>query len=168
MHTKRLILIVLVFAASLVVAGCGSNPAPAPTQTPPPAATQTALPPTSTPKTDKQIKLIYIKANKPTAGQEIWLSYYDENTKTWVTNSATTDQAGTVIFSVPEGAAGESFTFTYAYTEADVKKHTSQIMAGQSMGMRIPPDFSQKSLTLKLFGSDVSVEEGAIQMWNPK
>lgn len=184
MNPKHLTLIVLIAIVNLALLACGIGQAFAPTATPPPTntpvpptatltplpptSTSTPVPPTATPQSDKQIKLIYMKGDKPTAGQEIWLSYYDENSKKWVTNSGTTDQEGLVIFNVPEGPSGESYTFTFAYSEADVQKHISQITDGKLLGFRIPPDPSQKSLTLKLYGPDVSVEDGAIQMWQPK
>ena len=106
--------------------------------------------------------------NKPTADKTIWLSFYDEGTRAWVTSSGVTDQDGMAIFNVPEGKEGESYTFTFAYSEEDVNKITSQITDGTRNGLRIPPDFSQKSLTLKLYGMDVSVEDGSIQLWQPK
>ncbi|MBN2116727.1 MAG: hypothetical protein JW730_09160 [Anaerolineales bacterium] len=179
MNTNRLILIVLVSVVGLMQAACGAGQVATPTFTPLPSqtpllptatltATLTPVPPTSTPESDKQIKLIYMEGDKPTANKTIWFSFYDESANEWVTSSGVTDQDGMAIFDVPEGKEGESYTFTFAYSEEDVNKIASQITDGTRNGLRIPPDFSQKSLTLKLYGMDVSVEDGAIQLWQPK
>ena len=131
-------------------------------------ATATAFPPTATPQATKQVKLVYVQGNNPIPGKELWLSYYDENTKTWVTMKATTDKDGAATFSVPEGKSGESFTFIFALSETDVNNRVDLIRSGKGTGLRIPPDPTQTGGTLQTGGSDIKVISGNIQIWVPK
>lgn len=116
----------------------------------------------------KQITIIYVEDDNPVSTKEIWLSYYDENDLEWVTEQNITDEEGMATFNVPEGEAGESFTFTFAFSEAQVNEFTQDIEAGKRMGWRIPPDPLQTKLTLKVYDDlTVSIVDGAAQMWVP-
>jgi hypothetical protein len=131
--------------------------------------TATAIPPTATPQATKQVTLIYVEGSNPVSAKELWLSYYDENTKTWVTKKGTTDKDGVAIFSVPGGKSGESFTFTFAFSESEVNKFIDEIKGGKRNGLRIPPDPTQTGITLKTDSAyHLNVIGGSIQMWVPK
>jgi hypothetical protein len=117
----------------------------------------------------KQITIIYVEGDNHSSTKEIWLSYYDENDLEWITEKKITDDEGMATFNVPEGESGESYTFTFAFSEAEVNKLTHDIEAGKRMGWRIPPDPLQKKLILKVDGDfKVSVVEGVLQTSVPE
>ena len=136
-----------------------------------PAELTTSAPTTtlSGPKAAKQLKLVYTEEDRPVAAKEIWLCYYIQTVKTWVTRNETTNQDGVATFEIPCEESGASFTFTFALAETAVKDRADQIRNGKRLGFRIPPDPAQTSLTL---GTDselnIKVLDGNLQMWRPK
>ena len=185
---KRFMLMIVVLVLSTA---CTSAPTPtpvpptiAPTSIPPTAtlvppsataipptatlipATATAIPPTATPQAIKKITLIFVEGDNPVPGKEVWLSYYDENTKLWITKKETADKDGAATFSVPAGKSGESFVFAYGFSEVDVNTRINSIKGGGT-GMRIPPDPTQLGLSLRfdLKSGVVRTGGGSLQMW---
>lgn len=117
----------------------------------------------------KQITIIYVEDDNPISEKEVWLSYYDEKAQTWITEKKITDEEGMATFNVPEGESGESATFTFAFSEAEVNERTQDIEARKRMGWRIPPDPLQTKLILKVDKDfKISVVAGAFQTWIPE
>ena len=121
------------------------------------------------PQAAKQLKLVYTEEDRPVTAKEIWLCYYIQTVKTWVTRNGTTDPDGAATFEIPCEESGASFTFTFALSETAAKDHADQVRNGKRLGFRIPPDPAQTSLTL---GTDpelnIKVLDGNLQMWRPK
>lgn len=119
----------------------------------------------------KQINIIYVEGNNPVSDKEIWLSYFDEKTETWITENELTDNEGMTTFSVPEGGSGESYRFIFGFSEAEVKKYTLEINDLKRPALRIPPDSSCKVLTLELDNNyALSIIEGTAEtvlLWSP-
>lgn len=105
-------------------------------------------PPVTKPATARQVNLMCVEGDNPIAAKEIWLSYYDEDARKWVIENGTTDEEGSVSFEVPQGKSGGSSTFTFAFSETEVKSRGDEIARGERLGFRIPPDPTQTSATV--------------------
>jgi len=116
----------------------------------------------------KTVKIVFVDESKPIQNKEIWLSFYDENTTTWITQKEKTNKDGMAIFKVPFGKLGESFTFIFDLSELNINKKIDEIKKKQQIGMRIPPGLNQESVVLQIDNKlNVKNLEGAIQLWSP-
>ncbi len=129
-----------------------------------PTAVVPSIPPPATkPTTARQVNLVCVEGDNPIAGKEIWLSYYDEDARRWVIENRTTDEEGSVLFEVPQGKPGGSSTFTFAFSETEVKTRGDEIERGERLGLRIPPDPTQTSVTVSTDSKlNASVIDGVV------
>jgi hypothetical protein len=92
----------------------------------------------------KKVVVVYSEKNVAIEGKDIFLSYYDEATLAWINIKDKTDATGTITFLVPGTSTGASCIFTFALTEANIRK---------SFEMRIPAETvfgGQDSISLKI------------------
>ena len=127
--------------------------APTPTLVPPPP-----VPVAPSPKGTRQVNLIVVQGYYPIAGRTVWMVYFDENIRNWMTTSRATDSNGTAVFQVPTSDSGESFFFTFGGSDTELPELTAAISGGRWSAFKIPAAPAQTEATLQMDPSRMSIQ----------
>jgi hypothetical protein len=117
-----------------------------------------------------QKKIVFTLVNNfakksPNPNGTMFLAYYDPQKKAWQKSSQRADFDGRCSFLVPNGSAGESYTFLYGTAQDKLDKLIKAVSDGKGLAWRIPPG-KQESLEFLTDGTIYSNVKGNVQMWS--